>query len=161
MNYIPKFSYDSILDIDYDKLYDMDIRFLMFDLDNTIAPRNEKTLKKETIELFSNISKKFKVIILSNSLKKRVKPLANILNVEYISASGKPFKYGFKKALKKYHFTKEETALIGDQLITDVSGGNKFGITTILVKPISNYDGFFTRINRRIENKIKKKLGMM
>ena len=46
----------------------------------------------------------------------------------------------------------KETAVIGDQMLTDVLGGNRMGLYTILVQPISILDeGFFTKINRRIE----------
>ena len=49
-------------------------------------------------------------------------------------------------------------AVIGDQLLTDVLFGNRVGITTILVNPLSVHDKIFTRFNRRREKKIYKKL---
>jgi predicted HAD superfamily phosphohydrolase YqeG len=48
--------------------------------------------------------------------------------------------------------TADQTVVIGDQMLTDVLGGNRMGLHTILVLPISLLDeGFFTKINRRIE----------
>ncbi len=49
---------------------------------------------------------------------------------------------------------KEETVIIGDQLLTDILGGNRLGLHTILVVPVASSDGFFTQFNRKIERKI-------
>ena len=48
--------------------------------------------------------------------------------------------------------------MIGDQIPTDIYGGNRMGIFTILVKPISNKETLPTRIDRIFENIIIKKL---
>ena len=47
--------------------------------------------------------------------------------------------------------TIEETVVIGDQLFTDVLGGNRLGFYTILVVPVAQTDGFWTRFNRQME----------
>ena len=49
---------------------------------------------------------------------------------------------------------KEEIVVIGDQLLTDVLGGNFAGYHTILVVPIVETDGKITRFNRMIERRI-------
>jgi HAD superfamily phosphatase (TIGR01668 family) len=49
---------------------------------------------------------------------------------------------------------KEEVVVIGDQLLTDVLGGNQSGFYTILVVPVAQSDGFATRFNRKIERRI-------
>ena len=48
----------------------------------------------------------------------------------------------------------EETVVIGDQLLTDVLGGNRGGFNTILVVPVAQTDEFRTKINRYFERKI-------
>jgi predicted HAD superfamily phosphohydrolase YqeG len=53
----------------------------------------------------------------------------------------------------------QQTAVIGDQMLTDVLGGNRMGLFTILVLPINARDeGFFTKINRRIEKLVLSRL---
>lgn len=150
---------ESIFKIDYDKLYRENIRFLLFDLDNTILPLNINECTKELKELFDKIKKiGIKPIIYSNSFKKRVSNIASYLEIEYEGLVFKPNKKNFLKALKKYGFKSEETAIIGDQFYTDIKGGNRVNIKTILVDPISNYDGIFTYISRKKEKRLKKKL---
>ena len=45
----------------------------------------------------------------------------------------------------------EETAVIGDQLFTDIYGGNKLNMFTILVKPIATKEFIFVRMKRLAE----------
>ena len=46
---------------------------------------------------------------------------------------------------------KDNTLVIGDQIFTDVWGGNRLGIKTILVVPVSDRDEWITWIKRGIE----------
>lgn len=162
-NYIPNFHYQNIYQIDYNKMYEKGYRYLFFDLDNTLISYDETKPTNENMLLFSNLKNLgFQIIIVSNSVKKRVKKYANLANLEYISFSMKPFSRGFKKAIKKLKIKKENINLIceiGDQMMTDVYGSNKMGFTSVLVDPIKiKTEKFFTRFNRKRELKIKNKL---
>lgn len=156
--YIPDIYKKSIFDIDYKKLKENGIKCLLFDLDNTLVPCKQKKVSAEVQELIYNLKKlHFKVIIFSNSPKLRVRSFGEVLNVDILGYARKPFKYSFQKIFKKYKYTENEVAIIGDQMLTDVLGGNKVGITTILVTPLGK-DTFFTKINRFRENNIMLKL---
>ena len=60
--------------------------------------------------------------------------------------------------MKKFGYDLSETAIIGDQLFTDILGGNKVGIKTILINPMSSYDLPITKISRMLERKVMKKM---
>ena len=60
--------------------------------------------------------------------------------------------------MKKYNFSKEETCIIGDQLFTDILGGNRVGITTYLVEPLTKEDFIITKIFRKLEQRQLTKL---
>ena len=157
--YVPDIYQKSIYTIDYDKLLNRGIRCLLFDLDNTIVPVTLKKPNKKIKELFEDLKDKgFIVIIFSNSNKKRIRPFKNELEVDCCAKAQKPFKKKFLKVIKEFNVTVDEVAIIGDQILTDILGGNKVGITSILVNPVSTYDAFFTRINRKIESVILKRL---
>ena len=96
----------------------------------------------------------FSVYIFSNALPKRVEPFRRTLKVIGVPFALKPLKRNFKRMLKT--FKKEEIAIIGDQIFTDVFGGNKVGITTILVDPISKKDLIITKIFRFLEKLVKR-----
>ena len=70
----------------------------------------------------------------------------------------KPFKFKYNKILDEYKLNIATVACIGDQLLTDIKGGNMIGITTILVNPIGTKERITTKINRYFEKKILKKL---
>lgn len=156
--YVPAMYQKTIFDINYKKLYDSGIKCLLFDLDNTLVAAHSYNPTKEVITLLKELSNDFKVIVISNSPKKRLEKINKILNVDYYSFSLKPLKRNFKKVIKDHKFKKEAIVLIGDQFITDILGGYRIGIKTILVDPLST-DTSITKFNRFIESKIINALG--
>ena len=71
----------------------------------------------------------------------------------------KPLPFNFNKARRLYNAKKEQTAIIGDQIFTDIVGGNIANIKTILVEPFEpkTEGGFFFRLKRRLERRYIKK----
>lgn len=156
--FLPDVYSQNIYKVNYDKLKDKGIKCLLFDLDNTIVPFSIKKPTLDTIELFTKLKEKeFKIIIFSNSPKFRLKRFKNSLNVDVFGNARKPHKKSFIEILKKYHYTESEVAIIGDQLLTDIIGGNNVGITTVLTTPLDK-DPIWTKINRIREKNIMKKL---
>lgn len=160
MNYFFPDAYQkSIYTINYDKLKDNGIKCLLFDLDNTCVPYVDRTPSKKLKDLFDKLTEQgFKVIIFSNSPRERLASFKKELKVDCCAKAGKPRKKSFIKVMELYKFDLSEMAIIGDQLVTDIYGGNRVGIMTILVNPMSNIDMPFTKIHRFIENKKIKKM---
>lgn len=162
-NFVPDIYQKSIYHIDYEKLLDCGIKCLLFDLDNTCVPYKDKIPNKKLIELFEDLKDKgFKIIIFSNATRRRIAPFKKALNVDCLARAHKPNKKSFLKILKIFNYKLSDVAIIGDQLYKDILGGNKVGITTILVNPMSKDDMFFTKlIFRNLEkgkyNKMAKK----
>lgn len=155
-NYLPKVYSESIFTIDYKKLKKKGITCLLFDVDNTICPAREEIFYEETKDLINKLKRDFKVILFSNNFPKRIKKFGDYYNVDIACLSLKPFPFKYISVLKKYNLKKTEVAAIGDQLLTDIKGGNSVGILTILVNPISHLDERETWLNRQIEKKIFK-----
>ncbi|HHX76503.1 MAG TPA: YqeG family HAD IIIA-type phosphatase [Acholeplasmataceae bacterium] len=155
---IPNQYAESIYNIDYDMLIKQGIKTLLFDLDNTIIDYNQTKLNAESITFLNKLEKDFKVIIISNSMNKRVSHAIE-KQFKFISFAKKPLKFGFKKALKMIGSTIQETVMIGDQLLTDIYGANRLGLATILVDPIQKKtDKWPTRFNRKLEKYLLKKI---
>lgn len=156
--FIPKMYQESIYTIDYKKLKKKNIKCLLFDLDNTCVGYHEKKPTPKLEKHFKELTKLgFKVIIFSNATPKRLIPF-NDLGVICHPASKKPFSKNFKKILKEYNYTNDEVCIIGDQLFTDILGGNRVGIITILVDPLTQKDFILTKIFRAMEGYKFKKL---
>ena len=156
--FIPDIYQQSIYTIDYKKLHKNGIKCLLFDLDNTIAPYNTLEPDQKVKELFARLENDFKIIIISNNNKNRLRPFKEKLNVDTAYSSKKPFKSKYKKILELYKFKVSEVSCIGDQLLTDILGANRMGFTSILVNRIAKYETIFTRINRFFESFILKSL---
>ncbi|MFA7417568.1 MAG: YqeG family HAD IIIA-type phosphatase [Acholeplasma sp.] len=157
-NLIPDLYEESIEKINYEMLKKQGITTLLFDLDNTIIDYHQTKLTAENINFLSALEKDFKVLIISNSLDKRVR-FAVGHQFKFVSFAKKPLKTGYKKALKILNAKIEETAMIGDQLLTDINGGNSLGLFTVLVDPIqSKTDKWPTRFNRKLEKHFLKRI---
>ena len=152
--FIPDIYMQSVFKIDYKNLKKRGIKCLLFDLDNTLATYDESVPSREVKELIHLLSNDFKVIILSNSSKKRLRPFKDILNIDVAYSSKKPLKKKYFKIMNIYNFKPEEIACIGDQIITDIFGANRVGAISILINPTGVKEPIWTRFNRFFEIKV-------
>ena len=148
----------NIFNINYDYLISKGIKLLIFDLDNTILKVGDDMPSSKTVDLFKKLNNKFKIVIASNNVKKKVKKTADYLNCDYLYSMMKPT-IKIKKFLdKRYHMKNNEVAIIGDQIVTDIFVGNRLKIFTILVDPLGEKEFKITFFNRLIEKRILKKI---
>lgn len=130
--------YESVLDIRSEDLTAKGITLLLADLDNTLVPYKTplptEELKRWREELAAGGVELF---LLSNSRKPgRPKRFADALGISYVGHAGKPKRGGYRKAMEQTGRTPEQTAIVGDQIFTDILGGRRAGITALLVRPI-------------------------
>lgn len=150
--FIPDMYQKSIYTIPYKKLKALGIKCLLLDVDNTLIPYTSKKISRKAKDLVERLKEMgFRVILLSNGSKKRLKKHKDYLEVDCSAMSMKPLSFKYKRILKIYKLSENEVASIGDQLFTDVLGGNIVGITTILINPISLKDQRITKITRLFE----------
>lgn len=154
-SFYPDIYAKDIYKIDYKKLKENGIKCLIFDLDNTLVSIYAKRPTRKIKELFAYLDDlSFKIIIMSNSGKKRVTPFKEELNVDSAYSSCKPLKKKYKVIKQKYGYKDSEIACIGDQILTDIWGANKMNFTSIFVDKINEEDFVWTKLNRFIERKI-------
>ncbi|MCL2397774.1 MAG: YqeG family HAD IIIA-type phosphatase [Defluviitaleaceae bacterium] len=147
--FFPKEAADSVHLIDYEKLWQMGIRGLIFDIDNTLATFDIPTPPEDIIRLLAGLAEKgFGIVMLSNNSEARVKGFCDGLTYSHIWKAGKPGAKGIARALNLLGLDKIQVALIGDQIFTDCLGGNRFGVYTILTKPIAKRDEWTVRLKR-------------
>lgn len=156
MRFYPNMYQKNIHNIPYKKLKKLGIKCLIFDLDNTIALIDQKLITEDTKNLLNKLKEDFRIIIISNNVTERVKSYADYLDCDYVSNAAKPLSKGYRKIRKKYHLKKKEMCMIGDQIVTDIYGGNRFSMFTILVDPLGKKDLKITSFNRFLERIILK-----
>ncbi|MFD2333746.1 YqeG family HAD IIIA-type phosphatase [Cohnella sp. GCM10020058] len=143
----------TVFDIDLASLSSMGVRGIITDLDNTLVSARTPLATPELIAWLDKVkSLGFQVVILSNNNLMRVAKFAEPLGIPFIPAARKPFNKAFKQALNLLDLKAEQAVVVGDQMMTDVLGGRRMGLHTILVTPIARAEeGWGTRMNRRIE----------
>lgn len=158
--FMPALRVDTVYDIDLDDLYAKGYRGIVTDLDNTLVGARDPLATPKLVAWFENVKRKgFKLVIVSNNNMNRVSSFAAPLNIEFVHKARKPSSSPFRRALTILGLKAEQTIMIGDQLMTDVYGGNRMGLFTVLVLPISVADeGIGTRVNRGLERFVKRRL---
>lgn len=150
--FLPNENVKSIFDIQPEALKARGIKGIITDLDNTLVAWDVKDATPEVIRWFELMKEQdIKVTIISNNNLERVKAFSDPLGTPYVYSARKPLRRAFKRVAKQMELEKNEIVVIGDQLLTDVLGGNSAGFYTILVIPIVESDAKITKFNRRIE----------
>ena len=147
----------NVKEITYEMLQKRNIKGLILDVDNTLIDYYKNM--PDGVEAWCKDlqNKGIKFCIASNSNKKeKVKGVSIKLGIPYIYFAKKPLKIGLNKAKNIMELKKEEVAVVGDQIFTDVLGANRCSMTSILVEPIEEKDILITIIKRPIENLIKE-----
>lgn len=129
------------------------ITMIFSDLDNTLVADGAIEAPKQLVEWLTELSENnIKIIIVSNNKsEKRVKEFAQPLGLEYYYKAGKPNPRIYQTILEKHDQLPEETLMLGDRLTTDIYGGNKMGMYTVLVNPIDANEPMGIRFMRGVE----------
>ncbi|MCL5116611.1 MAG: YqeG family HAD IIIA-type phosphatase [Firmicutes bacterium] len=151
----PQLFVQSIYDIDLPRLIDRGVKGLILDLDNTLVGWNQPTASDELMLWLSQVRQhQLKTCIVSNNLSDRVEAFSRHIGVMAIAKAAKPRRRAFRLAMRKMGTHHQETAVVGDQIFTDILGGNRLQLFTILVKPMSEREFWTTQMVRRLEKMV-------
>lgn len=141
LSFLPKFIFPKITDISAAFLQEHNIRLLLMDYDNTMLPYTEDTPEEALLRWLEEIrSAGIALCIVSNTHKERVPQFSRDYGVACVTHASKPDTKGIMEAMKRFSVSREHTAMVGDQIFTDVLGANFAGITAIAVKSINNHN---------------------
>ncbi len=138
-------------DIDCDQLFAHGVRGVILDLDNTLTEWGnlEISTEVETWVLALRACGIAACIVSNAASTQRVRPVADRLNLPWITRAGKPLPLGFRRGMQRMGTTPDTTAVVGDQMLTDIFGGNSLGLLTVLVEPISAREALATSLIQR------------
>jgi len=134
---IPNYSFRCITDVSTDFLEQLGVKFLMLDLDNTIAAYDEHVLSDEISGWITDVKNSgVELFVISNSTReKRVSSHSELIGAGFIMQSGKPSPKGLHEAMEKAGYNPDVSALAGDQILTDTLAANRAGVVSIIVRP--------------------------
>lgn len=128
------------------------VKALLLDADNTLTTHNNPRPAPEVMGWLERMRKSgIKLVMVSNNYERRVRPFAAKLGLTYTANACKPLPWGFARAAKQLGLVPRRTAVVGDQIFTDILGGNLFGAVTILVEPMQPETSVLFRLKRRLE----------
>ena len=133
-----RFSCHDVYELSGEALARRGFKLLLADLDNTLVPYGVP-LPDERLEAWRDDLSYHGVtlfILSNNRHESRPRIFAEGLGVPYIGHAGKPRPSSFLRAMEQQGVAREQTAIVGDQVFTDVLGGNLAGVSAILVEPI-------------------------
>jgi len=149
----------SIFEIDLDKLQRMGKRAMILDLDNTLVRWNDPNPTPALLDWLAAVrGRGLQPCIVSNNSGPRVSEFAARAGVPFVPNATKPGVKGFRLAMQRLGVEPHETVVVGDQLFTDILGGNRAGAYTILVVPIDRREFIGTRLVRMIERRVLDRL---
>lgn len=157
----PHIQLNKATDITVELLKKMNITCLILDVDNTLCLRKGKIILDGVMKWISEMQQAgIKLIILSNAKPNRMEGIAKDFNLPFVALGLKPLTFGYKRAAKRMGESIKNCAIVGDQLLTDILGGNLARCKTILVCPVELETSFGFKIKRGIERKLLKKYNL-
>jgi uncharacterized protein len=158
--FYPAITLDRIQDISVELLDKNKVKGLILDIDNTLVPEHMKEADENAVQWIERMkAANFKICIVSNASKKRVIKFNERLKLYAIHRASKPVTRAFLKAARLLDFKNRNIAVVGDQIFTDIFGGNRVGMYTILVKPINKNEGILIKMKRIFEKFVLKSYG--
>ena len=172
MSWIPLLKPDLIVNgtvfsLPLDQILGHGLKGLILDVDETLLPASSGQVSPELKAWVETLKPQFKLWLVSNNPNfSRIQRIAEDLDLPYYFGAGKPSRRKLRQAMQSMNLRVEELGIVGDRLLTDVLGGNRLGLFTILVQPffsLENDRSCFTRRSfwiRQIELKISHWLGI-
>ena len=155
--FVPDLICESVFAVDLDKLKERQISGLLVDIDNTLVPWGEPQMEEAFVDWVKRaLQEGFQICLVSNAKHDRPK----LCRPSGYSGS----RHGFKAAgprpqgMALLGLAPNQVAVIGDQLFTDVFGGNRLGLYTILINPLSTNELDTTKLMRSIERSLWEKM---
>ncbi|MBE5023920.1 YqeG family HAD IIIA-type phosphatase [Olsenella sp. DSM 107455] len=139
--------------VDVDELVSSGVRLVLLDRDNTCVPRDATSAPAEVLAWLDRAREAgLGLCLVSNNFhSSQVGRTARELGVEVVDHAMKPAPFALVRAMRLMGASREETVMIGDQVFTDVAAGNLAGVRTILVRPQSRKDLWYTHVFRVFE----------
>jgi HAD superfamily phosphatase (TIGR01668 family) len=149
---IPDFIFDRYDDVTPEFLASIGVRALLIDIDNTLAPYEQPDPDERNFAWVAAMrAAGIGLTFVSNNHRQRVERFAAPLGVRAFWDAAKPFRKTLDIAMAEMGSTIENTAMLGDQLLTDAYAGKHIGLRTLIVPPIRDKRSLFVRAKRRIE----------
>ncbi len=153
---------DTLFALTPDLLRQHGLKGLVLDVDETIVPRTIKQLSDQVLPWMAAAKQVTPQIWLvsNNPSVSRIERIGKILETPFIARAGKPSRQQLRRAVEAMGLPAHQVGMVGDRLFTDVLAGNRLGMFTVLVQPMSSPETIGRRYPvHALEFKISRALG--
>jgi HAD superfamily phosphatase (TIGR01668 family) len=128
------------------------IQGLLLDIDGTLKDFESHDVGPSVLAWLQQLKADgIRMCLLSNGRARRIGPLAAQLQLPFVAEALKPSPKGCRRALETIGLSASCVAIVGDQIFADVLAGRLAGLHTVLVRPSSRVEPWFTRLKRPLE----------
>ncbi len=148
-----------VSEVDPAELKSLGIRAVLLDLDNTLVPWQGHDVPEDVLDWLERLrAAGLRLYLVSNTrFGRRLRQLSERLQIPCVRRAWKPRRRGFRNALAALSVAPEHTAMVGDQMFTDVLGGNRLGLYTIMVRPMARREFVGTKVSRFVERRLLRR----
>lgn len=148
----------ALQDLDVQALFDEGIRGILLDLDNTIMPWNSDAIDPEVTEWVRRAKQtSLGLCLVTNARHARVTRAIEPLGLPFVALARKPMLKGFRRALKILGTQPKQTAMVGDQIFTDVLGANMMGMHSVLIELPDPREQWWMKGTRKLESWVRRR----
>jgi HAD superfamily phosphatase (TIGR01668 family) len=155
---------ETILSLSPELLSRFNVKGLILDVDDTLVPFCQAETHPALQTWMDQAKQVGSVWLVSNNINShRIKRIAKLLDVPYITSAAKPSRRKLQQALEAIDLPADQVAMVGDRLFTDILAGNRLGLFTILVEPMPSQDQPYPgklSFLRHLETSISQQLGV-
>ncbi|WP_298616434.1 YqeG family HAD IIIA-type phosphatase [uncultured Thermosynechococcus sp.] len=120
------------------------LRGMVLDVDDTLLPTWDAEVPPNILAWLREIKRHMPIWLVSNNLNhRRIERIARQVELPFLIGAGKPSRRKIRQAVQAMNLPYDRVAMVGDRLFTDILVGNRLGMFTILVQPVSarRFDG--------------------
>lgn len=148
----PDYMIGRVSEIDVAFLMRAGVRALILDIDNTLAVPDKRDIPEDIAAWIVRMKEsRIPMVLLSNNTARRIQDFALQVDLPFVAKGGKPGVGGYRRAAQMLGQPLYRCAAVGDQLFTDVWGGNRAKMVTILTEPFAEDQTAFIKLKRIAE----------
>ena len=153
----PQWVFDNYEAVTPEFLKEHGVKLLLSDLDFTLAPKSQSEPDESLTRWIGALKEAgIEFAILSNNRSSvRVEKFCKPLGIGYVGHAGKPGTRGFREAMARYGARAEETAMLGDKLLTDTLGARRSGVLMLMVEPRGGAVGAWNHVLHALQQPFK------
>lgn len=155
MNLHPTARYDRLSHIPISFLEEQQIKLVLLDMDNTLAPWHSDLVQEDFIKWTDAVRQRgIDVALLTNSKGANADSVGKKANISVHKGANKPFKKETLKVIKAYNVNCENVLMVGDQLFTDIQLANSIKAKSVLTVPLEKREWWCTKVFNRSREKL-------